>query len=162
MTHTLDILDVKQLHKIRTNGHFFDKSTLRFFNSRILSHVKQDKEHIYFITSERYNDEPRYYTVREIDLETGEIETISKFQQFRYSSQAKQFIKNYMLEYGDYQLQELRSGGWHTLDTEQYYRSLKKAIERANSFRWKSENVIRVCDNLSTWYTMEDLAQKTS
>lgn len=49
----------------RLGGHFFDADTLRFFNSRILSDLfPVDDSSGYFVTSERYEDEPRTYSVR--------------------------------------------------------------------------------------------------
>lgn len=50
----------------RLGGHFFDKETMRAFNSRILSDLYRvgDSEG-YFVTSERFDyDTPRTYTVR--------------------------------------------------------------------------------------------------
>lgn len=58
-------------------SHFFDPDTMRFFNSRLLSGawVLDGNEckpgHRYlFVTSERYGDEPRHYTVRIMTLGT--------------------------------------------------------------------------------------------
>ena len=49
----------------RLGGHFFDADTLKFFNSRILSDLyRVDDSKGYFVTSERYEDEPRTYSVR--------------------------------------------------------------------------------------------------
>ena len=49
----------------RLGGHFFDADTMRFFNSRVLSDLfLVDDSSGYFVTSERYEDEPRTYTVR--------------------------------------------------------------------------------------------------
>lgn len=50
----------------RLGGHFFDKETMRAFNSRILSDLYpvSDSEG-YFVTSERFDyDTPRTYSVR--------------------------------------------------------------------------------------------------
>ena len=49
----------------RLGGHFFDKDTMKFFNSRVLSDLyRVDDSKGYFVTSERYEDEPRTYSVR--------------------------------------------------------------------------------------------------
>lgn len=63
--------------------HFFDPSSMRFFDSRVLAGVIGGK---YFVTSERftYSDgtaEPRRYTVRSID-NAGRIDTVGDFQEW--------------------------------------------------------------------------------
>ena len=64
-------------HYSRRNGgggHFFDRSTKRFFNSRTGSAAfKRPDGTIVFTTSERFDqDSPRLYTVRFLDSD-GEI-----------------------------------------------------------------------------------------
>ena len=73
------------------NGfHFFDRESMRFFNSRILSDVYRGR---WFVTSER-NDMPysqpatRLYTVRYV-REDGTLETVGEFQQYETAYQAK-------------------------------------------------------------------------
>ena len=49
----------------RLGGHFFDEATMKFFNSRVLSDLyRVNNSRGYFVTSERYEDEPRTYSVR--------------------------------------------------------------------------------------------------
>lgn len=50
----------------RLGSHFFDKETMRFFNSRILSDLyRVDDSRGYFVTSERFSyNTPRTYSVR--------------------------------------------------------------------------------------------------
>lgn len=59
--------------------HFFDLSSMRFFNSRIETGVLHKR---YFITSE-YPDSPKdkRYTIREVGGQ-GEIQTIDGFHRF--------------------------------------------------------------------------------
>jgi hypothetical protein len=65
----------------KCGSHFFDKSTMRFFGSRLQSktHPSADGKCTYFVTSERYSSETRrYYTVRR---QCGcSIKTVGSFQ----------------------------------------------------------------------------------
>ena len=81
-------------------SHFFDKSAMRFFNSRLLDqvyHVPNSKD-LYFITSEQFIDhttgdkQPRLYTIRKYNHETIQIETIGEFQQYSSVYNAKKAI----------------------------------------------------------------------
>lgn len=56
-------------------SHFFSPDTMRFFQSRLLSGVVnldgnecKPGHRFLFVTSERYGDEPRHYTVRLMTL----------------------------------------------------------------------------------------------
>lgn len=76
--------------RANANGHFFDRSSMRFFNSRILPKVYRG---VYFITSEKHREtDPRLFTVR-MSL-NGSIETIGKFQVFDTAREASAFIKS--------------------------------------------------------------------
>jgi hypothetical protein len=68
-------------------NHFFTPGAMRFFNSRVSNNVWGGR---YFITSERYSDEPRRYTVREFVYSEGRltIDTVGEFQEFGKMSQA--------------------------------------------------------------------------
>lgn len=67
--------------------HFFDASTMEFFDSRIYKSTYG----FYFATSERGPSGVRRYSVRLIDWETGKIETVGDFQQFRTLREAYKF-----------------------------------------------------------------------
>lgn len=57
--------DLKNYYNYTSSGHFFDKDTMRFFNSSLTSHFKRlNNLECLFITSERQGTNPRYYTVR--------------------------------------------------------------------------------------------------
>ena len=84
-----NMTEVKKANKEK-GGHFFDKNTLRFFNSRIESSLLKNK---YFITSEWYGEGfKRLYTIREA-LKDGSIKTIGKFQEHKTKELAKEAIK---------------------------------------------------------------------
>lgn len=72
------IRDIKKANK-NNGGHFFEKDTLRFFQSKVYDEVYQGK---YFITSERFQNEATKYTVRQCD-EEGDISTVGKFQAYQ-------------------------------------------------------------------------------
>jgi len=57
-----------------TGNHFFDRATMRFFNSRIESGLLNKNGKQYFITSECYaQDTPRTYSLRRIDITENDI-----------------------------------------------------------------------------------------
>ena len=72
-----------------TGMHFFDRKTMRFFNSRIESGLLKGK---YFITSEQFDEKAlRYYTLREIQPDLS-INTVGEFQQYKTKEAAKAAI----------------------------------------------------------------------
>lgn len=86
------ISEVKKANK--EIGHFFfEKATMRFFNSRIESGILKGR---FFITSERFNeDTPRLFTLREVKPD-GEVETLGEFQEFTTIQEAKEYLKNHL------------------------------------------------------------------
>ena len=76
MTNFQTMAQVKAANKAIGN-HWFERSTMRFFNSRIESGLLRGR---FFITSERRElDFPKRYTVREV-LADGDIKTVGEFQ----------------------------------------------------------------------------------
>lgn len=74
-----------------TGMHFFDKGTMKFFNSRIESGLLKGK---YFITSESdMRNENRFFNVREIQEDLG-IKTIGEFNTLISKDRAKNLIKS--------------------------------------------------------------------
>ena len=73
-----DNLTIEQVKAYNTlkGYYFFSPSTMRFFNSKVYSEVCAGESGWYFVTSERYETEPRRYTVRvmRIDGSTDEPE----------------------------------------------------------------------------------------
>lgn len=77
------------------NGHWFDKSTLRFFRSRVGRKLYRFK---YFITSEKFSyDSERLFSIREVKKD-GRIETVGEFQAYRTRSAAMAAIKRLRAE----------------------------------------------------------------
>jgi len=66
-------------------GHYFDKSTMRFFRSRVLLSAFPGKDEVYFVTSEQFvgstETKPRRYTVRAYNPVTDNIRTVEPFNQ---------------------------------------------------------------------------------
>jgi len=62
----------------RTDQHFFEASTMRWFNSRVLRTIYGGR---YFVTSEQGPSMERMWSVREADSE-GRISTCFNFQDF--------------------------------------------------------------------------------
>jgi len=73
------ILDIIEKHK-SSGGHFFDKKTMRFFNSQCYPEVFGD----YFITSEVSPDGEMRYTIRKFSESDGSIDTVGSF--FAYTN----------------------------------------------------------------------------
>lgn len=86
------ISEVKKANK-EIGQFFFEKATMRFFNSRIESGILKGR---FFITSERFNeDTPRLFTLREVKPD-GEVETLGEFQEFTTIQEAKEYLKNHL------------------------------------------------------------------
>jgi len=78
--------------------HFFDPESMRFFWSKIENTIHEGVGGIFFVTSEQMRgdphlgvaEQPRRWTVRQFDPESGTVETADgfKFQQFNTSSKA--------------------------------------------------------------------------
>ena len=84
----MDIAYIRTANTVR-GMHFFDRDTLRFFNSRILSDVYEGTGGIYFATSEKGPDGVRRYTVRRFEKATGSVGTFGTFQAYRTARAAK-------------------------------------------------------------------------
>ncbi len=86
MLHTLDA--IKTAAKNGQAPHWFDRSTLRFFSSRISEHVYPTRDGAYFVSSERFDmTTPRLFSVR-FCSDAGAIDTIGEFQQYASRSGA--------------------------------------------------------------------------
>lgn len=83
------ISELKALN--RENGrHFFDRSSMRFFNCRIESGIIGGA---YFITSERFDDNtPRKFTVRSFDAK-GDVDTVGGFQGYSFKEDARDAVR---------------------------------------------------------------------
>jgi hypothetical protein len=75
----ISIHRVKRLNAEKGH-HFFSESNIRFFSSRCAQSAYRVGNTAYFVTSERPNRlTPRRYTVRKIDMGTGEIDNEGGF-----------------------------------------------------------------------------------
>lgn len=81
--------DVAEANR-RAGYHFFDADTMRFFNSRADDELYGGR---WFVTSEKFMQEPRAYTVREA-LTTGAIETFGEVGAFPTLNRARTFARN--------------------------------------------------------------------
>ena len=81
---------VVDLYNEVTNGYWFSKDTMRFFNSRLpkIAYLKGDK--YYFISSEKSFGGDRKYTIRKMD-ENGNIDTYGAFNQL-YRNEARSLL----------------------------------------------------------------------
>lgn len=68
---------------------YFEKSTMRYFRSRVSDKTHNGPGGVYFVTSEQHRDtDPRLYSVRRFHPETADIDTAGTFQQYTTSAQA--------------------------------------------------------------------------
>lgn len=97
-THQLKSLNA------RNGFHWFDPDTMRFFQSRVAEHgyLRDDGSLAFFVSSEKQRDSftgflrtsrPRKYSVRVINMTTGDIDTVGEFQQYRCRSTAHRYAK---------------------------------------------------------------------
>ena len=94
----------------RAGSHFFEKSTMHFFNSRLLpatlTQIGPDGDDFRFVTSELMpGDARRTYTVRSVHFfrvadnngtprERVEFDTVGEFRQHNSSQQARKHIRD--------------------------------------------------------------------
>lgn len=80
--------------------HFFERSTMRFFRSKVERGVYQGPGGVYFITSEQFVGsngiaDARKYTVRRFVPETGECSTVGPFNECSDLKDARDSAKSY-------------------------------------------------------------------
>lgn len=84
------LAEFKAVYK-STGMHFFDRKTMKFFNSRIESGLIKGK---YFITSESdMRNENRFFNVREIEYDL-QIKTVGEFNTLFSKEKAKSLINS--------------------------------------------------------------------
>lgn len=88
----LHALDQIKRAAASAGSHWFEKSTLRFFSSRISSHVYSVPGGALFVSSEQFQGfgteaGPRLYSVRSCTFK-GSIDTVGGFQQHESSKAA--------------------------------------------------------------------------
>ena len=87
--HTLD--QIKRA-AAAAGSHWFEKSALRYFASRVSSHVYSVPGGALFVSSEQFKsfcmeDGPRLYSVRSCTFD-GTVDTVGEFQQHESSKAA--------------------------------------------------------------------------
>lgn len=87
----ISIDDLKQLNESHGMNWFSTKET-NSFKSTYPNSAKIYKDHAYFVTGEREDKQPRKYTVRKINLETGSVDKIGNFQEHGSQYSANQMI----------------------------------------------------------------------
>ncbi len=88
---TIDLSAVKEAIK-KGDRHWFDRDTMRFFNSRVSHDAYKVRDKAWFVSSERQDEDdahPRLYSVRVCDLATGRINTVGTFQGYKTLDQAE-------------------------------------------------------------------------
>lgn len=91
--------EVKAANKAIDN-HWFERSTMRFFNSRVESGLYGGR---FFITSERMElTMPKKYSIREA-MTDGDIKTVGVFQEFTTLEDARKHAKH-LAQYGYYEV----------------------------------------------------------
>lgn len=86
---TKTVSDVKARQRER-GLHWFGPNEMRFFNTKI--HTKELIGGRYFVTSERFGDEPRHYSVRVV-RPNFEVDTVGTVGDYATASAAKAAAK---------------------------------------------------------------------
>ena len=84
------VMDLEQHYRSKTKGHWFDKSTMAFFKSKLAESMLYTKDKVLFFSSEKGPDGIRRFSIREYNPETGAIETVGLgFQGYKTLAAAK-------------------------------------------------------------------------
>jgi hypothetical protein len=75
-----NLTEIKEANE-RIGYHWFDESSMAFFDSILYPTLIQHPEGAFFVSSERCDGGPRLYTARFARL-TGEVNTVGPFQGF--------------------------------------------------------------------------------
>ena len=79
--------------RTQPNGHWFDRSALLFFNSRLPKVAYETNAGLLFITSETNPSNETRYSVRRQDV-TGTINTVGEFHSYRTRADALAVVRN--------------------------------------------------------------------
>jgi hypothetical protein len=93
------INQIKKLNKAK-GGEFFSPNSMRFFDSKVLNDVVHCRGKAYFVTSEQFHpsqegrqlgfaDADRKYTVRQINLTSGAVDTVGEHGEYKTAEAAK-------------------------------------------------------------------------
>lgn len=86
----LNISELKDMVKA-TGSHWFDRSTMKFFRTRILPTIYSGPGGVFFVSSEQREDHtPRRFTVRRFDPKDGDISTFGEFNKLTRGAAMKE------------------------------------------------------------------------
>lgn len=91
---TVTRAEMKRLYAA-TGGYFFEPATMSFFNSRIAERVLEVDGQYVFVTSEKYEDDPRRYSVRYWNGQSRSIDTVGEFQQYETREEAAKAARSH-------------------------------------------------------------------
>ena len=118
-------------------GHFFDRDTMRFFDSRVMLDAFDGPGGCYFVTSERmrgicnYPAGKRLYTVRRFNRKTGAVTTPQSFQGFASRNGALAAAKRASLD-----ASPRSAAAWKAARTREDNR--RRAEDDARQARWNA------------------------
>lgn len=81
----MNALEQLQARNRETGGNWFAPDTMRFFDTRVSQrHYRNPSKpsYVWFVTSDRAPFNPRRYTVRLGNLETGEVSTVGHWSEY--------------------------------------------------------------------------------
>ena len=85
-------------HELRPDGHWFDKDTMRFFNTELPARGYLDIDgDIWFVTGETGPDGKKRFTLRRMQP-NGSIGTFGEFQQYRERSDALAALHDHLAQ----------------------------------------------------------------
>lgn len=83
--------------KSRAAGPFFSPATMKFFQSRLPDSGLRNGDHVFFWTSEQCGwagDTVRQFTLRQLDLVTGKVDTVGDFQAYPTAAKAQAAVRD--------------------------------------------------------------------
>ena len=82
---------------------FFSRDTMRFFDSKLSPYAYKKGNYAYFISSEQFHapeteyhptySAPRKYTIRKMNLKSGDVTGVGEFQEFSSNEEARAKLK---------------------------------------------------------------------
>lgn len=90
------IADIRQSNR-QAGYYFFERATMRFFDSKVERGVYKGVGGCYFITSEQFHgstgSDRRKWTIRKFDTSTADIDTVGGFNDIATLSEARTIAK---------------------------------------------------------------------
>ncbi len=82
------IAELKEANRA-AGGHFFDRDTMRFFNSKILPNLYTGPGGVFFVTSEAQTEATRAYSVRTFNPKTANVNSFGEFNKWTRAAALK-------------------------------------------------------------------------